>query len=348
MHDQAIKRIHFRKLVLFLMTLVAFLAFLLLVRNMLVSFLLGFVGYYLLAPWVDHLERRGLSRLLSVSIPFVFLSLGCLVVFKLFFPSLFDQFDSLKAEFPKYAEGTQKILLEFKASLQKFTDESTSAAVIGQIQTHFQKSAQDILNDLPNSISSSLTVLFLMPFLSFFMLLDGREWVRKLLALVPNSYFELALNLNYQIGTQMGGFIRARLVQSLIITFIIWCGLLLISFPYALVLALFAGLMNLIPYLGPVIGAIPAFLIGMINGVPSSDYTALIAIYVGAQVVDSALIVPFLVAKIVNLHPVTVVLAVIVGSQVMGILGMIISIPVASVIKVTSQALYAHVTDFRK
>lgn len=348
MQESTIKKIHFRKLVLFLFTLGCFFAFLLLVKNMLVSFLLGFVGFYLLNPWVAQLERKGFSRLVSVTIPFIAVTILFILSLNVLLPTLSGQFEALRLEFPKYAEGFQKILTESKITLQKYVNEDVSSNLILQIQNYGEIAAKNVFNDLPNHISNSLTVLFLAPFLMFFMLLDGREWVRSLVALVPNSYFELALNLNYQIGTQMGGFIRARLIQSLINSLILWLGLLSIGFPYALVLALFAGLLNLIPYLGPVIGALPAFLLGFINGVPSADYTALMIIYVGAQVIDSALVVPFLVAKIVDLHPVTVVLAVIVGSQMMGILGMIISIPVASAIKVSAQSIYAHVTDFRK
>lgn len=348
MQDLAIKKIHFRKLVLFLLSLVCFFAFLLLVKNMLVSFLLGFVGFYILNPWVDHLERKGFSRLWSVTIPFLLVSFLFFGLLQTFLPTLSGQFESLKAEFPKYTAGVQHLLVEAKTTLLKYLDEESSTNVILQVQSHVESTAKNIFSDLPNHISNSLTVLFLAPFLMFFMLLDGREWVRKMLSLVPNSYFELALNLNYQISTQMGGFVRARMIQSMIITLILWLGLVILNFPYALVLALFGGLLNLIPYFGPVIGAVPAFLVGFINGAPSADFTGLLIIYIGAQVIDSALIVPFLVAKIVNLHPVTVVLAIIVGSQTMGILGMIISIPVASALKVSAQSIYAHVTDFRK
>lgn len=145
----------------------------------------------------------------------------------------------------------------------------------------------------------------------------------------------------------MGGFIRARLLESIIVSICIWLGLFSLGFPYSLVLAIFAGVMNVIPYLGPVFGALPAVVISFANGGNSSDLLWILAVYGGAQVLDTVVIVPFVVAKIVNLHPVTVVLAVLIGSQFMGILGMIISIPVFSALKVSSIALYRHFTDFR-
>jgi putative permease len=179
------------------------------------------------------------------------------------------------------------------------------------------------------------------------MLLDGKDYVRRLLSLVPNNLFELALNLSHQISEQMGGFVRARILESFLVGFMIWLGLLILGFPYALILALFAALMNVIPYLGPFIGAVPALVICLANSHPDSTLLWIIAIYAIAQILDIVFIIPFVVAKIVDLHPVTVVLAVIVGSQVMGILGMIISIPLFSAFKVSASAIYKHLTDFR-
>ena len=105
--------------------------------------------------------------------------------------------------------------------------------------------------------------------------------------------------------------------------------------------------MNVIPYLGPLIGIMPAVIISFANGGHESSLFWLLVIYGGAQILDALLIVPFVVAKIVDMHPVTVILAILVGSQTMGVLGMIICIPVFSALKVTVNAIYKHLVDFR-
>jgi putative permease len=190
-------------------------------------------------------------------------------------------------------------------------------------------------------------VLFLSPLLAFFMLLDGRVFVRRIINLVPNNLFELTLNLQHQVASQIGGFIRARIIQSLLVSVVIWIGLLIIHFPYALVLALVAGILNVIPYLGPVIGALPALVICFANGGNIGDIAIISIIYGASQAIDAALITPLVVAKIVDLHPITVILVIIAGSQLMGVLGMIICIPIFSAFKVSSIAIYKHLTDFR-
>jgi putative permease len=196
-------------------------------------------------------------------------------------------------------------------------------------------------------------VALLAPFLAYFMLQDGRGVSRTLLSMVPNNLIELALNLHHQINDQMGGFIRARFLEAAIVGLVVWIGLAIIGYPYAPLLAIFAALTNLIPYIGPIIGAVPAVLIALISEEGAMYHSMSISlvivtsIYFIAQLIDVLFIIPFVVAKIVNLHPVTVILVIIIGAQLMGILGMVISIPVASVLKLTLNAVYNHLLDFR-
>lgn len=317
------------------------------IKNVLVSFLLAFVTYYMLAPTVDFLERRGFSRLWATTLPFLALSLIMTVSIGLFFPVLSDQAESLKVNFPKYLEGATTFLNSIESRASHFVAKIYPYDLKGSLEPQIMEMGQSTLKNIPNYLSQSLVVFLLTPFFAFFMLLDGRDFMRKILALVPNHFFELGLNLNWQINRQLGGFIRARLIQSLLVSLVIWIGLFILDFPYALFLAIFAGILNVIPYLGPFIGAVPALVINFSNPNAESILIWLMIIYALAQVLDAAVITPFIVAKIVDLHPVTVVLVIIAGAQMMGILGMIISIPLFCTLKVSTHAIYKHMTDFR-
>ncbi len=259
MQDSTIKRIHRRKLIFFLGFLLALFLGLTFIKNLLISFLLAFVGFYILSPLVDVLERKGLSRGWSAAVPFfIFLSVFGILL-QLLLPLLVSQFDELKTDFPKYSDGFARILMDLKLKISQFSDAAVGERIATQIQEYLQTLTQNIFRDIPEVVSNSLTVLVLAPFLTFFMLLDGKRWVRNILSLVPNSFFELALNLNYQISTQMGGFVRARLLESLIIGFVTWIGLVMIHFPYALFLAVLAGILNLIPYMVLLLALPPPF-----------------------------------------------------------------------------------------
>lgn len=341
--SQAILRERKIKLFFFLGALFLILLVLLLVPNMLVSFLLAFVTYYLLSPAVDFLERNGLSRLWATSVPFIALTVIIIAAGSLLIPLILDQARSLQENVHRYVETATQLMARIEAMTVDWSA-FLGHNVLGELQPKITTWAAAEAKKLPDLLSKSMTVSILAPFLSFFMLLDGRDFVRKILRLVPNNLFELALELNHQIGSQIGGFIQARMIESIVIGVFVWIGLVMMDFPYALIWGISAGLLNVIPYLGPLLGALPAFLISLSNGVNSTELILLLVIFGGAQVIDSVILVPFLVAKIVNLHPVTVVLAVLIGSQLMGVLGMIICIPLISALKVTSIAIYRHVT----
>lgn len=317
------------------------------IKNILISFLLSFVTYYMLAPTVDYLERRGFGRVWATTIPFVLLTMAIILIVRLFFPILSNQVESLKENFPKYLDASTQFLINIETRASLFVSQIYPYDLKGSIEPQAIEMAQAVLKNLPNYLSQSLAVFLLTPFFAFFMLLDGRDFVRRIMTLVPNNFFELALNLNWQINRQLGGFIRARLIQSILVGLVVWIGLLVLDFPYSLFLAIFAGIMNVIPYLGPFLGAVPALIINFANGGQESILIWLLFIYALAQVLDTVLITPFIVAKIVDMHPVTVVLVIIAGAQMMGILGMIISIPLFCTLKVSSVAIYKHLTDFR-
>lgn len=343
----AIERERRAKLFFFVGALILLLGVLSLVQNMLVSFILAFVMYYLIAPAVDFLERRGLRRLWATVIPFLLIVILATSLGVLFFPLFLSQLQTLVKAAPQYIESAAALMGRIESQISRY-----SAVVAGD---GFHLGLQQRLTDwvstnaehLPTVISGSLTVILLAPFFAFFMLLDGRDFMRRLLGLVPNSLFELILNLNHQISSQMGGFIRARMIESLVVGFIVWVGLVMMGFPYALLLAVIAALLNVIPYVGPVVGAAPAFLIALVNGATNTELLILLTIYGTAQAIDAMILVPFLVAKIVDLHPVTVVLAILMGAQLGGVVGMIICIPVFSALKVTTIAIYRHLTHFR-
>lgn len=316
------------------------------VDNMLVSSLLAFVIAYLFKPIVVYFERLGLSRTVAILIPFSVVTISFIVAIQILTPVLTDQFNSFVTEFPKYVDGLTKGIKQSEARLNSlFTRyELNVSERVGQ---YLQDNLTIFLQMLPSYASRLFTTLLLAPFFAFFMLRDGRTFSRTMLALVPNSLFELALSISHQVNEQLGGFIRARLLEAAIVGTAVFCGLFVIGFPYAAFLALFAALTNLIPYIGPIIGAVPALLIAFINKDSSLTVLLLTSVYMIAQLIDIFFIIPMVVAKIVNLHPVTVVIVIILGSHVGGILGMIISIPVTSALKITFTNLYDHLVRFR-
>ena len=317
------------------------------VENMLLSCVLGIVTNYLLAPIVNAFERSGVERLTSIVVTFFLATILFSVAIVATSPFIAAQITSLKSELPKYIEGTVVLFEEAETYLENVSGGLANVNLSQGVQEWLFSWSTSVFEDLPKLLSKSLTILLLSPFFAFFLLKDGQKISRGLLALVPNNIFELALNLHHQISDQMAQFVRARLLEAGFVGMVVWVGLEIISFPYAPLMALFAALMNLIPYIGPFIAAIPPLIIAVINGNSGVEITMMLAVFAVAQIIDIVFIIPMVVAKIVDLHPVTVIIVLLLGSQLMGILGMLISIPVASALKLTIYSVYKHLTELR-
>ncbi len=317
------------------------------VDNMLVSSVFAFVISYLFGPLVNYLEREGVHRVVATSITFIATGIVLGVTGFFLFPYIGAHLNAIQSDMPKYIEGVGRVLADSESRLQSILGPMYSLDLTDRVQNQLTEWSRAFFVKVPSLIGRSMTVLMLGPFLAFFMVKDGRHISRTLLSLVPNNIFEIALSLQHQINDQMAQFVRARLLEAAIVGAVTGLGLWIIGFPFALGLAFFAGITNLIPYIGPIIGAAPALLIALIAGHSGLELFLVFFVYLIAQLIDAVFIIPLVVAKIVDLHPVTVIVVIIIGAQLMGVVGMLISIPVASVIKVTISTVYNHLTDFR-
>lgn len=345
--EQLLRRQSRIRLIAFLSVLIVTVLIILKVENMLVSFLVAFVLSYMVGPLVNYLERKNIDRVLATTVLFAGLGSVFGIAIYMTYPLIAERVQSLQADAPKYVTGITKLISTFQDKLMFLKTSGLDIDLNETIQNKIMPATEQFFSSLPSFLKKFLTVMLLGPFFAFFMIKDGRQFSRNLLELVPNNLFELTYNIYYQINDQMGQFVRARLLEAAIVGFVTWVGLLLIGFPFTEFLAIFAAITNLIPYIGPVIGTIPAVILAMVNGASALDLSLLLLVYFIAQVIDAAVIIPVVVAKIVDLHPVTVIVVIIIGAQLMGVVGMLISIPVASALKVTVGTVFRYLTDYR-
>ena len=196
-------------------------------------------------------------------------------------------------------------------------------------------------------VISGLTFVVIVPFVAFFFLKEGRRLTRCLMAFVPNAYFELCLNLMHQANKQIGNYIRGQLLAVLAVSVLSIGGLSIIGVHYALPLGLLAGLANVIPYLGPLIGIVCSSIVALATGGGLAMVAKVIVMFLLIQLIDNVLIQPTMVAKSVELHPLVVLFVVMVGSQLVGIVGMLIAVPLTGVVKVCGQTIYEGIRQYR-
>lgn len=196
-------------------------------------------------------------------------------------------------------------------------------------------------------VFSSLALLAIVPFAAFFFLKEGRRITRGLIELVPNAYFELCLNLIYQINGQIGGYLRGQMLETSIVALLSVIALTLIGLPNAIPIGVMAGLANMIPYLGPLIGIIAASVVALSTGGGGTLILYVIIAFAIIQFIDNMVVQPIIVAKSVDLHPMLVILVVSIGSQLMGIMGMLIAVPLTGILKVSGQTIYQGIKGYR-
>ncbi len=309
--------------------------------------LFSLVVAMLLSPLVAALERRGYPRALAIVI--IFLTIGLASVLAGFWTMQSGQiqWDSLKEKTPTYFAATIEKLKRFEASIKSHYPFLKAVNPTDSLVAWGKQTGQWFVVNGASLVGDILTWMFIVPLLTFFMLSDGPGMRRRFFQMVPNRFFEVTFGLVNEITTAISDYLRAKLVEALLVGLMVTAGLALVDAPYAIVLGIVAGVTNIIPYLGPVLGAVPGLLIASLDSSNPNLIWLALAVYLIANVIDSVLIFPVIVAKLVDLHPMILIVAVILGQQYYGLIGMLISIPIASAIKVVLSQIYAAVYEQR-
>jgi len=212
----------------------------------------------------------------------------------------------------------------------------------------------DLTTALPRTLAllntfSIFPLLILVPLISFFFLKDGRRIKRGFFNSVPNRYFETVMGLTYEVDQKIGNYVRGQLLRSVVIGFLTYFGLKICGLKYALLLAIFAGVMNLIPYAGPFIASIPAVILAILHQStpqallpfvsPLPLVVHVIVVYLMVQTLDAIWVAPYILGWSVDIHPLGIVLVLLFGNQLFGWWGIILAVPAASIIKLTVQAV---------
>lgn len=199
---------------------------------------------------------------------------------------------------------------------------------------------KNVILQIPRFFTSFFEWTFIIPIFLFFIIKDGKAIRYTFMKMVPNPWVEKTYYLYHQFNTKFGDYIFAKFIEATIVGVIITLGLWIIGFPFAFLLGIVAAITNIVPYVGPIIGFLPALIVGLVDQNPDTTLGAMVILYLVANIVDLALVFPLLVSKIVNLHPMMVIASVIIGSQFAGVIGMIISIPIAAFIKLLFIEVY--------
>ncbi|PLX85377.1 MAG: AI-2E family transporter [Desulfuromonas sp.] len=298
--------------------------------------LLSLIMTFLLDPIVSFIERGEIRRTTCIFIVYFLIALLLYFAANWFAPHWQQMWGSLKTDMPRYLSRMVMFLNEAQTNLQSRFPIIEHYDLPGRARQLAEQFLAQILVQTPKSALRIGTLMILGPLFTFFFLRDGHRTMRAFIGLVPNRYFEMAHDLYYNVSRQMAHFIRGRILEAFIIGMVVTAGLSLTDIGYAPILGLFAGITNLVPYIGPIVGMIPGILIALVDLGMGGQFWWIVIVYVllAQVVIDNFLLIPILISRVSNLHPLWVILAIIMGGKLYGVLGMIIGVPVASIIKI--------------
>jgi predicted PurR-regulated permease PerM len=273
-------------------------------------------------PLVEWMERRGLKRIYALTLLFVALLLVTSLLIVLTLPSLIEQVAQIVREAPRYREQLVVLLQqhEFTAPLARAVQNAGLQQAVARIESGLVGYSPQVVI----ALGWAVTTLFL----SFYLLADGKRTQGALYAIVPRDYHMRLARILQNLETIVGGYMRGQLITSAAIGVFTFLLLVIFRVPNALSIALFAALVDVIPFIGGLLATAPAVLSALSRGVPVG--IVVLAVLFVYQEFENRILVPRVYGHVLRLAPTTVVLALLAGGVLLGVIGALLALPVAA------------------
>ena len=303
---------------------------------------LALVVVYLLNPLVTALVRRGLRRGLAVALIYVAFLAVVTVGLSFLIPVISRQIGGFVEKLPSYVEDTTQWINRFAARRGWDFKINVSTEQIRQYVVDNRSAIIGVLGGVKSfafGLIHILITIIIGMILSIYILLDLPKIQAGIRSLLPEGRREEFTGLAEKIGGALGGFFRGQLLVALFVGVASAVGLTIVGIPFAAVVGLIAGVFNLVPLIGPFIGAIPAIILALLSDHPGDWWQAGLVLLV-VQQIDNHIISPNVMGRTVKLHPITVMLALLAAGSLLGIFGMLLIIPAIAAFKAVAQHLW--------
>lgn len=331
------------RLLVFIAGLLAIVVVLIVLRRIFLPLFLGLGIAYLFDPAVSWLERHGWSRVWGVVALTVLLLLVLVGVVLYLVPAVGEQITHLRDQFPRYSERLREQLNPWLERLR-----ARYPVAIEQLQTRLVDGVKENWPRLVKSFGAwvggafaSLGGFFLfllnlvfVPVFAFYLLVDFPKLKRGILGLIPVPYREVIHERLREVDQAVSSFLRGQLTIAIVLAAINSVGLLILGVPLGLLIGILSGIANMIPYMALVVGLLPAMVLCWVEYQSWGRVLAVVAVFSGAQLLEGTVLSPRILGKSVQLHPVWVLLAILVGGSLFGFFGVLLAVPIAAAIHV--------------
>jgi len=291
---------------------------------------------YFFDPLYRYLINKKVPKVLAIVILFgIIIALLILTIFFLI-PSVINQLNILYKEIPNFIENYQNLILSIKPQLSKFINPADVEILLKENLSELQRSvlgfSQSIIIYLSNIVSSITFGIVIVPLILFYLMRDIVIFKENLYIFVSKENKKEFKEVLEEIDHIVSGFIRGRIIVCFIVGTLIGIGLYFLNLKFALIIGIVSGVFNFIPYLGPIVGVILALIFALGN--PWWSLLMIVALFVLVNQLEAIYLNPNILGKGLGLHPLTVILSMLICGQLLGILGVLVAVPLAAILKV--------------
>ncbi|MBX4189969.1 AI-2E family transporter [Candidatus Parcubacteria bacterium] len=310
--------------------LVLFFIFLYVLKDVLIIFLFALIIASAISPFANWLDEKRFPRLVGVlGLYLVVLGL-VLLVFSMVVPYISSDINQLVNSLPKVVEGVSNSLEQAQQGSPQYLDFLGELQnLLGGLSTYLQQASQSVAG-LIVSIFGGIFSFIAILIISFYLAVTRKGIENFLGSVVPEKYEDYVIGLWKRAEVKVGKWLQGQLLLGLIVGLVVYIGLSLMHIKYALILGILMMFLELVPMVGPVIAAIPSAFLAFLQS-PSLGLWVIV-FYVVVQQLENHILVPLILGKTLNLNPIVVIIALLVGEQLAGIPGMILSVPMATII----------------
>lgn len=323
------------------------------VRALFFPVVLSGLLYYWFFPVVDWLNQQGVPRGLSIILLYCTIASVFIILISYAGPILQRQISSLIANAPRLVSELRLRLLGLQENEWVARLFGGGAVSLEDLVNQVISLVSNILNTIAANITPIITVtatvvttVLIIPFILFYMLLDGDKLPVTLVKFLPARHRKEADCVLRDMDRALSSYIQGQALVSLFVGILALIGYLLIGLDYALILAITATVTNVVPFIGPIVGTAPAVIVGLIIS-PSMAVKALVVMLV-VQQLESLFISPRIMGKKFSSHPVSIILVIIAAGKLAGFLGILLAIPSFAVLRVIVSHTYSIVSLYRE
>jgi predicted PurR-regulated permease PerM len=291
---------------------------------------------YFFDPFYKFLLNKKAPKVLAIIIIFgIIIALLILTIFFLI-PSVINQLNILYKEIPNFIENYQNLILSIKPQLSKFINPADVEILLKENLSELQRSilgfSQSIVIYLSNIVSSITFGIVIVPLILFYLMRDMFIFKENLYIFVSKKNKKEFKEVLEKVDHIVSGFIRGRIIVCFIVGTLIGIGLYFLNLKFALIIGIVSGVLNFVPYLGPIVGVVLALIFAL--GSPWWTLLMIVVLFVLVNQLEAIYLNPNILGKGLGLHPLTVILSMLICGQLLGILGVLVAVPLAATLKV--------------